>query len=356
MKACWLSLIALIVGIFLPTTVVGRLVCDAHCASGCTKYGSGHCDLYCQPRATWRLRVFDHTCQPRCGGHCLYCASYYYCDVCWKGYQLVLNSLGQRLCKFVPPVCDIHCADPKNCKNAGECDGPCMTGYQLSSKHCLPKCDTHCIANGCATQGPRHCDATCINNYVNLLSPVYICAGCDPNCSPATPPGCDSTTLGGCTTSCISGYIINSVTGSCDPCSTTCATCGTTGCLTCGPNTVNSLPTCPACDPKCSGGCSTAGYCESGVCVAGYGPTSTTPTKCGACDSNCPSSSGCNTNRAGKCDGPCNTGYVLDTTTNTCAPCQTPNPTSCQTCASPGGICGTCATGFTDPAGSGYCA
>jgi hypothetical protein len=348
MKACWLSLIALIVGIFLPTTVVGRLVCDAHCASGCTKYGSGHCDLYCQPRATWRLRVFDHTCQPRCGGHCLYCRSYYYCDVCWKGYQLVLNSLGQRLCKFVPPVCDVHCADPKNCKNAGECDGPCMTGYQLSSKHCLPKCDTHCIANGCPLQGPRRCDATCLPNYYNLDTPVYVCAGCDANCVPTTPGDCVGF-QGGCLTACNAGYAHNSVTDTCDPCPSTCATCTTTAsCDTCAPNTVPV--TCEACDPNCSGGCLTAGYCESpGSCNTGFGPTATTPTRCGACDTNCAST--CSAG-AGKCDGPCNLGYTLDGSTSTCAPCQTPSPSFCTSCSAPG-TCTACAAGHTLTAG--YC-
>jgi hypothetical protein len=352
MNASCLSLIALIVAIFLPTAVVGRLVCDAHCASGCSKYGSGHCDLYCQPRATWRLRVFDHTCQPRCGGHCLYCRSYYYCDVCWKGYQLVLNSLGQRLCKIVPPVCDIHCADPKNCQNAGQCNGPCVTGYQVNStKQCSPICDTHCIANGCTTQGSRHCDATCVNNYVILSSPVYICAGCDPNCFPTTPPGCDSTTLGGCTTNCSAGYALNLVTGSCDQCPSTCSTCTTTAsCDTCATNTIG-LPTCAACDPNCSGGCTTAGYCDTpGTCNTGYGPTATSPKKCGACDANC--SSVCTAQGAGKCDIGCNAGYTLDATTYTCAPCQTPNPSYCSSCSA-AGTCTACTSGHTLT--SGYC-
>ncbi|CAG9316198.1 unnamed protein product [Blepharisma stoltei] len=275
-------------------------------------------------------------------GKCICNTGYYFssngvCSPCAS--QCATCSISNTSCSTC--VDHVHMSNPPTCScpsnsvlTAGNC--VCNAGYFFSTATVCTQCATQCSAcSGSSTT----CSA-CVDTVHAAAAPSCAC--------PA------NSSLVGNSCVCNTGYYYSSAT-TCSPCQVNCATCDTNPntCDTCiDPTHMNGAPSCSC--PQYS--TLTTGSC---ICNTGYFYSSTTPTVCSACASNCQSCSISSTNcnvcidtvhmpKAPQCLCPtlstlvgnncvCNTGYYWSTNA-LCSACSincvscTNSATNCVSC------------------------
>jgi hypothetical protein len=262
--------------------------------------------------------------------------------------------LGLSLDQVSCITCDPQCNPPNQCLVTNTCGGRCNAGYGLNSttSTCVPCNSPRSCIGSCDTYGPGSCDGPCIAGYSVKNFTCIVCAAHCTSCSQNGKYHCD---LGKCAV----GFAIDPAYNICAPCDSNCnSTCTKPGLCTSGGCKVGYVSKnvsatdyiCAPCDLNCNGSCNKlgAGTCD-GPCQTGFSLNSTSG-RCIVCGQHCVG--GCTVEGAGFCDGPCASGYVKAPTPNNspkhaCYPCATHCTSGCTTegkycCDSPG----TCDTGL----------
>lgn len=299
----------------------------------------------------------------KCENNCKTClGSKVTCLTCASPYNLFESTCG--LCKYPCKTCSGSAEVCLSCETTFnlighqclQCEGPCKScsgspttclscenGYFLTMNSCFP-CDSNCLTCeqnkfnclSCAEGGDLAsgtCYYSCAESYTVQGAE---CVLCDPNCKTCAGEidkctSCDSSILfnNTCIVECPAGYYLS---GSiCKACSGICDTCGKTpiDCLSCNTGFV-------LVDNTCELICPVGEFYYLGTCF----PCST---NCFTCAENANICLSCkeeiqNINALGKCEDPCESGFIRNSYTGECDQCSE----SCKECAGSTNYCSTC--------------
>ncbi|EAS04215.2 leishmanolysin family protein (macronuclear) [Tetrahymena thermophila SB210] len=323
-----------------------------------------------------------------------------YCTACKAGYYLLGNTcvnscpdgyyLGTQNGQTVCLICAISC---KKCSGTATNCQNCPTGqYQMPDTTCVVSCTpTSSYYQNSQTMKCDPCDISC--NQCTAGNSDTSCVKCA-NAGQFKDP----TNQNRCGT-CPPGTYGDTVSGSCQPCTSPCATCVTssttcTSCQTgslkpdgtcgqCDPGWFSSSGICKQCDPNCltcSGSSKNCTSCSNGAvlpdntcppCTIGYYYNGST---CVQCHPSCYKCNGQNNNNCTACSlpnylrldgtcGACNSNQYVDQNGScqncdpSCLTCSKAGNTGCTKCSTPGQyltqpslVCGNCTSSqYADP-------
>lgn len=317
------------------------------CPEFCTECSDPSTCTKCVGKANEFTTVIDVDgtfCMP-CPANCKTCADgnnyEAVCTECNSGYQAATNINGDSYCFQCPSHCSTCTVDPNTfATSCTTCIKDPITGldYYASATGICLSCAAQCI-----TCSGDTCTACKDGYYVDSSTP--------PKCAKCSLSNCKTCTSTACSV-CFDGYYYDGTltTPACVACTKGCACdLSVKTCKTCLPtatsapyNSVDSTPACVTCDAYCA----TANDCASGKCgkcLPGY-IIDTPSGKCYPCDTNCDTASGScaiSATQVVTCTK-CKPGYYPNAAGSACLKCTA---NGCQTCVSDS--CSVCLTTFT---------